>query len=461
MSTKKISRREFLRTSSALVAGAVLASCASTPPEAGGEPSGQVEAPPVKEGVLLRYWSGWGGESYAKAWERIQETGEFKEALGNNQFEIKLAVEGEAMLTAVAGGDPPDTGTNIQYLAFIARGALRPIDDLVAASTKTKKDDFFLGNWDMGFYKGVMYGIPTQECFLRFGLNYNSKLVEQAGLDPDNPPQTWDEVFEWHQALTKFDGAGNLIQVGLNPYGAMGEGFWDSDGWMAPTSWGWNWFDENTAKFDLNNEKMVDAFRVQREFVKLAGVDNLDGLYTVEGRDTWGGAYNSEVEAMIIEGYWHPGETSSDKPEVAQYNRATWLPVPASRKGVKAQGSGGHLWTIFKDSKNPEAMFKIAEVLNTNSACAIIYESVGWLPAVKAYFDTVDPSTYPGLDFYFKSGDETTEWHFPARCEITDFASTEYLSLKDKVNRDELTPEQAAEEFQRRVEAEYKAAGFA
>ncbi|MCJ7737739.1 MAG: hypothetical protein MUQ10_10570 [Anaerolineae bacterium] len=478
----KLSRREFLHVGSLAAAGAVLAACAPQTPAPTQEPAADAteatdvpeaaeatEAPEAEptdvpaeaEGTLIRYWAGWGGAGFLAAWETIQQSDGFKEALGNNTFEMKDAIEGEAMLTAIAGGDPPEGGGNIQYMDFMARDVLLPIDDLVAASSIVKEDVFIPGNWSLCFYNGAMYGVPAIEGFLRFALNYNTRLVEEAGLDPDSPPETWDETYDWHVALTKFDAAGNAQQIGLNPYGAMGEGFWYSDGWMVPTSWGWQWFDEESKTFDLNNEKLVDAFATQKRFIDYVGVDNLAAMYSVEGRDTWGGAFNAEVESMIIEGYWHPGETANEKPEVAEFNRATWLPVPEIRRGVKPQGAAGHMVVFFKGSENPEGMFRISEFLQSALACDAFWHNLGWLPSVLAYYDSVDPNEYPGLEFYFQSAQEATEWYYPARCEITDFASTEYLNIKDLVNRDEMTPEQAAEEMQQRCEAEYEAAGFA
>jgi ABC-type glycerol-3-phosphate transport system substrate-binding protein len=138
----------------------------------------------------------------------------------------------------------------------------------------------------------------------------------------------------------------------------------------------------------------------------------------------------------------------------------SWLPVPASRKGKKVQLSGGHTWTIFKGSKSPEAMFKISEYMNTPEPCQVMWDMQGWLPAVKAFLDKADAAKYPALDFYFKSYKEANEWHTPPRCEITSFVSTEYMSLREKVNRDEMTAEQAAEELQKRAENEYKNQGF-
>ena len=46
---------------------------------------------------------------------------------------------------------------------------------------------------------------------------FNKGLVEGAGLDISNPPQTWDEMYEWHEALTQFDAAGNVEVVGFDP----------------------------------------------------------------------------------------------------------------------------------------------------------------------------------------------------------------------------------------------------
>jgi multiple sugar transport system substrate-binding protein len=392
---RKMKRRDFLRLGAMASVGAALAACKpkeTSAPVAEATATPQPAAPPpAQEGTLIRYWAGWGG-GFVDAWDTIQQSEEFKEILGSNTFELKDSTGGEAMLTAIAGGDPPEAGSNINYLDFMARGACTPIEHLADASQVIKKDLFLEGHYDQCWYHGHMYGVPGIESFLRYGLNYNTKLVEEASLDPDNPPVTWSEVYAWHEKLTKFDDAGNVLQIGLNPNDAMGEGVWFPDGWMAPISWGWQWFDEEAGKFDIDNEKMVDSFATFKQFIDLVGVDNLANVYSVEGHGTWGGAYNAEVQAMIVEGYWHPGETMNDAPEVGKYNRATWLPVPDSRRGVKAQGGGTHMVLFFENAKNTEGMFKIAEFLQSKIACDAFWNSLGWLPSVKSYYDTVDPS---------------------------------------------------------------------
>jgi len=461
-----LSRRAFLRGASLVAAGGVLAACTpSTPaptsaPQAEGGQEQPTAVAPAAEGAVIQYWVNWGGSYAGTVWDNLKETEEFKQLIGNNTLELKGSAGGEVTLTAVAAGAPPDAYSGDEVLDYMAREVCLPIEDWVAASAILKQDKFLEGNWTNGFWKGTQYGVPANECFLRYGLNYNSKMVTDAGLDPDNPPVTWDECLTWHEALTKFDAAGNMLQIGLDPYDAMGGSFACVDGFFPAVSWNWQWFDESTGQFDLNNDNMIKALDVMGEFYKIVGPDNMVGMRQVEGQGDWGGSMNAGVQAMIIEGYWSPGERTIAKPEITKYNRVTWAPVPEERRGVKVQGTGGHYVIMFKDAKHPEVMFTIAEFLNTNVACDIIFKNVGWLPALKTYLETVDPSVFTGLDFYFKSIDEATEWHVPAHCPITGFANTQFVELREMVYREKMTAADAAAELQKRCEDEYKASNF-
>lgn len=47
-----------------------------------------------------------------------------------------------------------------------------------------------------------------------------------AGLDPDQPPRTWDEMVEFGQALTVRDSSGNITQYGLGIPSSMNAVHW-------------------------------------------------------------------------------------------------------------------------------------------------------------------------------------------------------------------------------------------
>lgn len=470
MPPERLTRRQFLRLGALTVGTAALAGCAPRPQAAPAQaptkapaPTAEVvptTAPAAPPATTLQYWCAWSGTYVESVWPELKKTPEYAKLLGNNQVEVKGGVTSEALLTAVAGGTPPDIASNLPYLDFMARGVLAPLDNFVTQSTEIKKENFLPMFWKDGAYKGVQYGIPANDGFLRYGLNYNATMVEEAGLDPDKPPVTWTDTLEWHRKLTKFDSAGNLKQIGLDPYDAMGGSIHTANGFMPVASWNWTWFDEATGKFDLDNEKMAEAFDVLGEFIRIVGPDKMAGMRQVEGQGIWGGSYNSQVQAMIIDGYWRPGMTSIQKPEVGKHNRTSWLPVPDGRSGAKPQGTGGHYCVLFKDSKTQADAFKVAEFLNTKVSYDTIFKAVGWLPGTTTYHQSLDASAYPGLKFYIDSSSEATEWSSPARCEITAYIDTQFAELREKVFRNQMTAKDAAAEMQRRAEAEYKAGGF-
>jgi multiple sugar transport system substrate-binding protein len=60
---------------------------------------------------------------------------------------------------------------------------------------------------------GDYYALPTAVRSL--ALFWNKRLFREAGLDPEKPPRTLEELIEFSKRLTKRDPAGNLTQVGV------------------------------------------------------------------------------------------------------------------------------------------------------------------------------------------------------------------------------------------------------
>jgi maltose-binding protein MalE len=453
MNNNGISRRQFLQWG-AMTAGVVaLAACgpASTPgaaPESGSEGAAPAAAPNT-----VQYWYSWGNLDPAIA--KIIETEEFKTHMGGATLEYKGSTGMEPVMTAIAAGTPPDGGSNLSYVNLFVRGATIDIKDMADASTVLKKDDILDGIWNSAFYKGAMIGVPGIECFNWWGLNVNTNAAESAGLDATTLPKTWDEALEWHKALTKKDDAGNLLQFGLDPYDAMA----DEPDFIA-ASYGVKWFDEETGKFDLANPRIAEGLDTMGEFIRIAGPDQFAGMRQVEGNGTWGAAFNAGIQNMITEGYWHPGETQIQMPEIAQFNRASWALVPADRKDANIMATGLHAVVIFKDAKNKEGAFKLGEFFQTPTALDIIFSEVGWIHGVKSWLATIDKNKFPGLAFYVDAGEEVTEWTIGRRCPINDFVITQYRELREQVYRDLMEPQAAADELQKRAEAEWQAQGL-
>lgn len=69
-----------------------------------------------------------------------------------------------------------------------------------------------------GQYDGAQYMITCGASTITMW--YNAELFTQAGLDPDNPPSTWEELLDACEALSKLDG---IAPIGLYASPAGGE----------------------------------------------------------------------------------------------------------------------------------------------------------------------------------------------------------------------------------------------
>ena len=99
--------------------------------------------------------------------------------------------------------------------ALIERGQVADIADV---ATKLESFDE-LNPRVMQFLErdGAVYGIPEKSY--AFGLVYNRDLFEQAGLDPDAPPTTWDEVRQYAKQISETTGKTGFGEITTNNSG--------------------------------------------------------------------------------------------------------------------------------------------------------------------------------------------------------------------------------------------------
>jgi multiple sugar transport system substrate-binding protein len=109
--------------------------------------------------------------------------------------------------------------TDIQSL--IARGQVADITDEVKADPQASKlSPTLLKVAQAG---GKTYGVPT--AAYNMGLLYNRALFTKAGLDPDKPPTTWDEVRQDAKTITE--------KTGVQGFQAMTKD--NTGGWILTT----------------------------------------------------------------------------------------------------------------------------------------------------------------------------------------------------------------------------------
>jgi ABC-type glycerol-3-phosphate transport system substrate-binding protein len=120
----------------------------------------------------------------------------------------------------LAGGTLPDVFeipfTDSQTL--IANGQLADMD--AQFHTLPYADKFNPAILDVGTGEdGKVYAIPAKNVY-GVGLHYNRALFESAGLDPDQPPTTWDQVAEYAKKIADANpGVAGYMQMSQNNTG--------------------------------------------------------------------------------------------------------------------------------------------------------------------------------------------------------------------------------------------------
>lgn len=114
----------------------------------------------------------------------------------------------ETYTAAFAGSNPPDISymVNSFFPKFADANALVPLSEIEGANIAEDWEPLFdPAIWGLGERNGEAYGLP----FLQSGISFvwNKALFEAAGLDPETPPKTWDELIDFAKKLTKEDGS--------------------------------------------------------------------------------------------------------------------------------------------------------------------------------------------------------------------------------------------------------------
>jgi sn-glycerol 3-phosphate transport system substrate-binding protein len=107
-----------------------------------------------------------------------------------------------------AGKPPAAVIMSANFLTDLAiEKDIQPMDDLITADKTTNKDfmaQFFPALAPNALIGGSVYGVPFQNSTPR--LYYTADQFKAAGLDPDAPPKTWDELTDAAKKLTQREG---------------------------------------------------------------------------------------------------------------------------------------------------------------------------------------------------------------------------------------------------------------
>ena len=120
-------------------------------------------------------------------------------------------------LSALASGDPAQLAVMFSIDAYdlIEQDLVMAFDD-ISGVDKSWLNSFYPALMANGNIEGKTWGIPFQRSTIV--AYYNKDLFRSAGLDPEAPPTTWDEIISMGKTLTKDGTYGLMIPSTGYPY---------------------------------------------------------------------------------------------------------------------------------------------------------------------------------------------------------------------------------------------------
>jgi len=324
--------------------------------------------------IEIDFWGVWGGQSFEIEQGVIAEF--------NRLYEGRIKVTGvevpegadAKLAAAVAGGAPPAViKINRPFMGeYAAKGLLQVLDDLIARDNYDV-DAHYPATRGETIFEGKTYAIPWNTD--NRGMYYHVGLFEEAGLDANTPPRTWEEVNEAARKLDRWDATGALSQVAFAPHW----GNWYFVGWLWAA--GGSLLDESNRRVTWNDEAGVKALTWMKERLDIyGGAAAFDQFLS----QVAGGVFTGRKVAMVMDGSWTLGGLREQGLE-SEF-RMAFPPRPAGLEETPVTWSGGFALAIPTGVNGAarEAAWEFIKFYSGHDAQVILGSRTGQIPTLRS-----------------------------------------------------------------------------
>ncbi len=345
--------------------------------------------------TTITLWHHWGGNRIPLMDAQVAA---FTEATGICVESVFLPWENrlENLLTAISAGDPPDvTMFGRQDLPFFAATESIVALDSYMEADGISADMFIPAEFAGTQYDGQTWMLPQPTGG---GLNivwYNKDHMREAGLDPDNFPETWEELRAAAEQITQ-SSDGFLDRVGVNVLNTGGE---QPAFLMWLNADGQDWISPDLRTVTINNQAGVETLEFIKSFTDEVnlGVEEVTAFYEMTGEFDQT-PFILGLDSININGSWQlfQIEAVEDAPDFGI------APVPYGPSGsADRRGStyGGWGYMIPKNASDPDAAWQLVSWLTANTedtgACWFIQQQQRPSPLVECDGYLQDGVTHP------------------------------------------------------------------
>jgi multiple sugar transport system substrate-binding protein len=256
------------------------------------------------------------------------------------------------LVLRVRSGNPPDVAEIAGNDTFLLAqtGKLEPLDSYVNADLKGAIKPSALQGFQVG---GKLIAFPWTQA--PAGFWYDKAVMQKAGLDPENPPKTIDELMKDMAAIKKSQP--DVIPLGLD---TTNRAFALQSNWPWMATFGANPLD--VANKGAQSDAMKAYLGWMRELAKKGYIDpgrKIGEFRPLIAQDK----VAFHWDQVLLQGVIQSVNKMKDDEFYKHYGVTT---QPAGPSGKSYSFEGGHQLVMFADSAHKEAAWKFIKYLSTS-----------------------------------------------------------------------------------------------
>jgi multiple sugar transport system permease protein len=282
----------------------------------------------------------------------------------------------QKLMTSIVGAVPPDVINQDRFTIgdWASRDAFQPLDEFLTREKNdpngVRAENYYPAAWNEALYKNKVYGIPT-------GIDdrllyYNRAMFREVGLNPDEPPQTWDELMDAAKKLTKLNPDGTYQRIGFIPnYG---------NSWLYLYSWqnGGEFLSPDGRTCTLAAPENVGALKYMVDVYDALGGNDKVSIYQSGFQGGEQDPFFNGKLGMKIDGNWTLGNIARYAPGL-DFAVAP-APVPPDRLAGKGRfagqpkfltWTGGYSFAIPRGAHHTEQAWRFIKFMTSTEAALI------------------------------------------------------------------------------------------
>ena len=295
--------------------------------------------------VIVRYWEKWTGNEGAQMRQIVDE---FNATVGRQKkihvAYMSMSAIDHKTLVATAAGVPPDIAGlwDQQVAQYAALGAAEPLDDLAAAHGIGERT-YLPVYWNGCRYENKLYALVSTPAAI--ALHYNKQLFSEsaaklraAGLDPERPPRTLDELDRYAEILDQRSGPGGarLDRAGYLPL----------QSWYVPFTCYWfggELFDPATQRFQLDSPQSIRAFEWIASYSRRLSINSVQAYVSGHPMSNFDSPQNPFLAGTLVmqqQGPWMANYIKNLKPSMSQVR------VPSDQEATLERRTDNYAWAV-------------------------------------------------------------------------------------------------------------------